>query len=234
VPTLTACRSPLPIGIYVCLLLDALASNTLIVLGSGHCRCACNTGYVGSGVDCRPSTICDVDNGGCHEEALCESTGLTARTCTCNATAGYEGNGESCTGPNPVVAAQAIAEARQAAIDRALAGLPVIKPKQKKVCMCPKSKPCKHDQADVCYPTGNLWGKTICWHGTSNCRKDSKIAAAADVAGVSGKPNVCTSGSCPAGAPCKHNRAPNCYPFHFGTTCYHGTTHCPPGGVPLK
>jgi hypothetical protein len=191
-------------------------------------------GYVGSGVDCRPSTICDSDNGGCHTEAKCESTGTTSRTCTCNAAAGYDGDGVVCTGPHPEVAAAFALAAERAASARALAGLtpiPVTPPPPP--CRCPVNKPCKHDQAMVCYPMGILWGKKFCWHGTSNCRKDETTEPAQSIAG-SRQETICGSGSCPAATPCKHNRAPNCYPFQFLDSrpptqrCFHGTTYCPP------
>merc|ERR1712028_21678 len=85
---------------------------------------------------------------------------------------------------------------------------------------------CKHDQAMVCYPQGILWGKKFCWHGTSNCRKDQSTEVS-----MGRQDDICGSGSCPAGTPCKHNRAPNCYPFQFRNPnkCFHGTTYCPPG-----
>ena len=182
-------------------------------------------------MECQVATICDVNHGGCHDQATCESTGTTSRTCTCNATAGYSGNGESCAGPDSKIAAAAILKADEEASARASAGLPPITPiPAKPPCSCPVNKPCKHDQAMVCYPMGTLWGKKFCWHGTSNCRKDETKEVTNPITG-SLQETICGSGSCPASTPCKHNRAPNCYPFQFKAPnkCFNGTTYCPPG-----
>jgi len=214
------------------------ASNAACTAVSTSHRCVCNTGYVGTGIACKVASICDVNHGGCHGNAICESTGTTSRKCTCNATAGYSGSGEDCTGPDSAVAAAAILKAAEDASARALAGLAPIAPiPAKPACACSTNKPCKHDRAMVCYPMGTLWGKKFCWHGTSNCHETVSPAPKTD--------DVCASGSCPAGSPCKHNRAPNCYTFQFGVgsipyvpdsrppenRCFHGTTYCPPAAM---
>ncbi|KAM8913550.1 stabilin-1 [Spinachia spinachia] len=63
------------------------------VLGSG---CLCKSGFQGNGTFCDPEPppdLCSEYNGGCHQNADCNQTGLLVN-CTCRR--GYQGDGYSC------------------------------------------------------------------------------------------------------------------------------------------
>nr|XP_054751264.1 stabilin-2-like isoform X1 [Lytechinus pictus] len=66
-----------------------------IFTGPGAYQCACKEGFTGRNMACTPRDRCLVDNGGCHQHAMClhEFT-LDLTECTCNF--GFEGNGYQC------------------------------------------------------------------------------------------------------------------------------------------
>merc|ERR1711871_824776 len=47
------------------------------------------------GFECVPTDVCRADNGGCDDNAVCNSTGPGQRSCKCKRT--FEGDGESCS-----------------------------------------------------------------------------------------------------------------------------------------
>uniref|UniRef100_A0A3Q3WJQ0 Uncharacterized protein n=1 Tax=Mola mola TaxID=94237 RepID=A0A3Q3WJQ0_MOLML len=54
--------------------------------------CQCKSGFQGNGTSCTPD-LCSEYNGGCHQNADCNQTGLLVN-CTCHS--GYQGDGFSC------------------------------------------------------------------------------------------------------------------------------------------
>ncbi|XP_041819472.1 stabilin-2 isoform X1 [Chelmon rostratus] len=58
--------------------------------------CACSEGYSGDGQNCKMINLCQKKNGGCHENARCNTTGPGVRTCTC--IGNYIGDGITCRG----------------------------------------------------------------------------------------------------------------------------------------
>ncbi|XP_054473785.1 stabilin-1 [Anoplopoma fimbria] len=73
------------------------------VAGAG---CQCKSGFQGNGTFCDPEPppdLCAEYNGGCHQNADCNQTGLIVN-CTCNS--GYQGDGYSCEPINRCVEEQ--------------------------------------------------------------------------------------------------------------------------------
>ncbi|KAL7982331.1 hypothetical protein Chor_009929 [Crotalus horridus] len=58
--------------------------------------CNCLDGYSGDGKTCTYNSACTVNNGGCGENAICNDTLQSERTCTCKAN--YIGDGFICRG----------------------------------------------------------------------------------------------------------------------------------------
>ncbi|XP_053156108.1 stabilin-1 [Hemicordylus capensis] len=64
-------------------------------IGPGQSSCVCKEGYDGDGYNCDPVDLCLMNNGDCHELAVCQSLG-GKKTCRCSE--GYIGDGITCYG----------------------------------------------------------------------------------------------------------------------------------------
>lgn len=69
-------------------------NNATCAVANAQVSCTCKAGYVGNGVSC--ASACSINNGGCDPNATC-TNGTSGVTCACKTSAGWSGNGLTCT-----------------------------------------------------------------------------------------------------------------------------------------